>query len=42
MKNEHAGREILIDNTIRLVAEGGFEKATTKAITNAIHALTTY
>ena len=32
MKNEQAVREILIDNTIRLVAEGGFEKATTKAI----------
>lgn len=32
MKNEQAVREILIDNTIRLVSDGGFEKATTKAI----------
>ena len=33
MKGEQGVREILIDNTIRLIAEGGFEKATTKAIT---------
>lgn len=33
MKNEQEVRNILINNTIRLVAEGGFEKATTKAIT---------
>ena len=34
MKNEAAIREILICNTIHLVAEGGFEMATTKAITH--------
>ena len=33
MKSEQDIREILVDNTIRLIAEGGFEKATTKAIT---------
>ena len=32
MKNETTIREILIENTIHLVAEGGFEMATTKAI----------
>lgn len=32
MKNEHIYREIFIDNTIQLVAEGGFEMATTRAI----------
>ena len=32
MKNEQLYREVFIDNTIRLVAEGGFEKATTRAI----------
>lgn len=32
MKHEAAIREILISNTIHLVAEGGFEKATTRAI----------
>ena len=34
MRNESAIRDILIDNTIHLVAEGGFEVATTKAITH--------
>ena len=34
MKNEQAIREALIANTINLIAEGGFEKATTKAITH--------
>jgi AcrR family transcriptional regulator len=33
MKSEQAIREVFIDNTIRLIGEGGFEKATTKAIT---------
>ncbi len=33
MKNERIYREVFINNTIRLVAEGGFEKATTRAIT---------
>ena len=33
MKGEQEVREILINNTIHLIAEGGFEKATTKAIT---------
>jgi AcrR family transcriptional regulator len=33
VKNELEVRNILIRNTVRLVAEGGFEKATTKAIT---------
>ncbi len=32
MKNEEVYREIFINNTIRLVAEGGFEMATTRAI----------
>lgn len=32
MKNERVYREVFINNTIRLVAEGGFEKATTRAI----------
>ncbi len=35
MKSEWNVREILIDNTIRLVAEGGFEKGTTRAITHS-------
>ena len=34
MKKEQSVREILINNTIQLIAEGGFEKATTKAITH--------
>ena len=33
MKREAELRELLISNTIRLIAEGGFEKATTKEIT---------
>jgi AcrR family transcriptional regulator len=33
MKQKENIKELLIDNTIRLIAEGGFEKATTKAIT---------
>ncbi len=32
MKNESVYREVFIANAIRLVAEGGFEKATTRAI----------
>ena len=32
MKNERVYREVFINNTIRLVAEGGFEMATTRAI----------
>lgn len=32
MKNERIYREVFINNTIRLVAEGGFEMATTRAI----------
>ena len=32
MKSEQKIRGVLIDNTIRLIAEGGFEKATTRAI----------
>lgn len=32
MKNERIYREVFIHNTISLVAEGGFEKATTRAI----------
>ena len=40
MKAEQDVREILIANTIRLIAEGGFEKATTKAITYSGEALT--
>ena len=35
MKGEQEVREILINNAIRLIAEGGFEKATTKAITHS-------
>ena len=35
MKYEQEVRELLISNTIRLIAEGGFEKATTKAITHS-------
>ena len=35
MRSEWEVREILIDNTIRLIAEGGFEKATTRAITKS-------
>ena len=35
MKNEQGIKDALIDNTIRLIAEGGFEKATTKAITHS-------
>ena len=34
MKFEAEIRELLIQNTIRLIAEGGFEKATTKEITH--------
>lgn len=33
MKNESLIQELLIDNTIHLIAEGGFEAATTRAIT---------
>ena len=33
MKHENEVRQLLIDNTIHLVAEGGFERATTKEIT---------
>ena len=33
MKREVEIKELLISNTIRLIAEGGFESATTKAIT---------
>lgn len=32
MKNEKLYRDVFINNTIRLVAEGGFERATTRAI----------
>jgi AcrR family transcriptional regulator len=35
MKNEQLYREVFIGNTIRLVAEGGFEKATTRAIAHS-------
>ena len=35
MKNEQEIREVLTNNTIRLIANGGFEKATTKAITHS-------
>lgn len=41
MKGEQELREILINNTIRIIAEGGFEKATTKAITYSGGALET-
>ena len=33
MKYEAEIKDLLIENTIRLIAEGGFEKATTRAIT---------
>ena len=33
MKNERTVRRVMIDNAIRIVAEGGFESATTSAIT---------
>ena len=33
MKFEHNIRQALLDNSIRIVAEGGFECATTRAIT---------
>ncbi|MBQ2866697.1 MAG: TetR/AcrR family transcriptional regulator [Clostridia bacterium] len=33
MTNEHLVRQVLMDNTIRLVADGGFENATTNTIT---------
>ena len=32
MKNESVIKEALIENTTRLIGEGGFEKSTTKAI----------
>ena len=32
MKHEAAVRELLVSNAIRLIAEGGFEKATTKEL----------
>lgn len=32
MKNERVIREALLDNTVRLIGEGGFERSTTKAI----------
>ena len=32
MKNENRVKELLIDNAIQLIAEGGFEKATTKEL----------
>ncbi len=35
MKNGDVIREALIENTIHLIGEGGFEKATTKAIVSA-------
>lgn len=34
MKREAEVKELLISNTIKLIAEGGFEKATTKELTN--------
>lgn len=34
MKNEQQIREIFISNAIHLIGEGGFEKATTKELTN--------
>ena len=34
MKYEQEVRDVLINNTIQLIAQGGFEKATTKAITH--------
>ena len=39
MKHEVEVKQLLIDNTIRLVAEGGFEKATTKELTHSGGAL---
>lgn len=39
MKNERLYREVFINNIIRLVAEGGFEKATTRAITGERRAI---
>ena len=33
MKYEAEIKELLIENAIHLIAEGGFEKATTKALT---------
>ena len=33
MKYESEIKELLIENAIHLIAEGGFEKATTKALT---------
>ena len=35
MKNEAPMRKFFVDNTIRLIAEGGFENATTRAITTS-------
>ncbi len=35
MRSEWEMREILINNTVRLIAEGGFERATTRAITHS-------
>lgn len=35
MKNETYIKELLIQNAIRLIAEGGFEKATTKELTHS-------
>ena len=35
MKNEAEIKELLIQNAIRLIAEGGFEKATTKELTHS-------
>ena len=35
MKNEELIRDVLIDNTIALIAEGGFEAATTRAIAHS-------
>lgn len=37
MRNESEVREALIRNTIRLIADGGFEKATTRAIASNEH-----
>ena len=35
MKGEREIKELLIQNTVQLIADGGFEKATTKAITHS-------
>ena len=35
MKNGEVIRDVLLNNTIRLIGEGGFERATTKAIATA-------